>query len=261
MKSYSSRQLVVALVAVLLVSGCVQNQEAEPDKAAKPELRVADLVVGTGDTLTDGDYFTVHYRGWLYQDGRKGEMFEDTYQQPEPLTFRLGREQVIPGWDEGLVGMRVGGKRSLEVPPEKGFGTQVSARIPSGSILYFEIELLEIPRVASQVLKPASGPVAEEGDEVTINYTAWIAADGQKGQRFDSTADRGQPFSFTLGAGQVLAGLDLGVTGMTVGETRLLSIPPQLAYGAQGMRRGSEVLVPPSAALLFEVELLSILGK
>jgi len=261
MTGFSSRQMAVALALVLLASGCDQKQEAGTGKAAKPGLQVADLVVGTGDTLRDGDYFTVHYRGWLYQDGRRGEIFEDTYQQPEPLTFRLGRGQVIPGWEDGLVGMRVGGKRRLVVPSEKGFGSQGTSRIPSDSILEFEIELLEIPRVASQILKPGSGSVAEEGDEVTINYTAWIAADGQKGQRFDSTSDRGQPFSFTLGAGQVLAGLDLGIIGMNLGETRLLSVPPQLAYGAQGMRRGNEILVPQAATLLFEVELLDILGK
>ena len=249
------------LVVLALTPGCSREKGAESAATAEPAVQMADLVMGEGAALASGDYFTVHYKGWLWVDGQKGEVFEDTYQFRSPPTFRLGRDQVIPGWDEGLLGMRVGGKRSLLLPPEKGFGSVASARIPPGSTLYFEIELLDIPTVQHEVLVPTTGPLAEEGDQVDIHYTAWIAANGEKGMRFDSTHDRGTSFSFSLGAGQVLNGLDLGVTGMQVGEKRLIRIPPALGYGERGMQQGGRQVVPPDATLLFEVELLSILGK
>lgn len=249
------------LIVLVLTAGCSQEKGTESAATAEPAIQIADLVTGEGTALASGDYFTVHYRGWVWVDGQKGEVFEDTYQFPSPPTFRLGREQVIPGWDEGLVGMRVGGKRSLLLPPDMGFGSVASARIPPGSTLFFEIELLDIPAVQHEVLVPATGSVAEEGDQVDIHYTAWVAANGGKGTRFDSTHDRDTSFTFSLGAGQVLNGLDLGVMGMQVGEKRLITIPPALGYGERGMQQGGRQVVPPDATLLFEVELLSILGK
>lgn len=96
------------------------------------------------------------------------------------------------------------------------------------------------------------GPVAAAGQHVTVHYTGWRFDGGQAGQKFDSSRDRGDPFSFDLGAGQVIQGWDEGVQGMAVGGVRRLIIPPGLAYGARGAGR----VIPPHATLLFEVELL-----
>tara|TARA_R110000787_G_scaffold31696_21_gene83935 strand:- start:1535 stop:1888 length:354 start_codon:yes stop_codon:yes gene_type:complete len=98
------------------------------------------------------------------------------------------------------------------------------------------------------------GATAEAGQRVNVHYTGWLFKDGAIGNKFDSSKDRGQPFTFALGAGQVIGGWDEGVQGMKVGGTRKLVIPPQLGYGAAG----AGGVIPPNATLLFEVELLGV---
>jgi FKBP-type peptidyl-prolyl cis-trans isomerase FkpA len=99
-----------------------------------------------------------------------------------------------------------------------------------------------------------SGAQAKAGDHVSVHYTGWLFNDGQLGKKFDSSKDRGDPFSFPLGAGHVIAGWDKGVQGMKVGGVRKLTIPPEMGYGA----RGAGGVIPPNATLLFEVELLGV---
>ena len=104
-----------------------------------------------------------------------------------------------------------------------------------------------------------SGDAAQAGKTVTVHYTGWLhdpsAPDG-RGRKFDSSKDRGEPFEFALGAGQVIRGWDEGVQGMQVGGTRVLTIPPELGYGA----RGAGGVIPPNATLKFDVELLGTSG-
>lgn len=102
-----------------------------------------------------------------------------------------------------------------------------------------------------------TGTLAEHGKDVVVHYTGWLfaaAAPENKGQKFDSSRDRGQPFRFSLGAGHVIAGWDRGVAGMRVGGQRTLIIPPELGYGA----RGAGAVIPPNASLVFDVELLEV---
>ena len=98
-----------------------------------------------------------------------------------------------------------------------------------------------------------TGDVAVVGKNVSVHYTGWL----ENGKKFDSSVDRGQPFSFPLGAGRVIKGWDEGVQGMKVGGKRKLTVPYQLAYG----ERGREPAIPPKATLLFEIELLKIEKK
>lgn len=106
-------------------------------------------------------------------------------------------------------------------------------------------------------IKVGTGDLAEAGRNVTVHYTGWLhdaAAPDNKGRKFDSSRDRGDPFRFTLGVGQVIAGWDQGVAGMKVGGQRVLTIPPELGYGA----RGAGGVIPPNATLIFDVELLAV---
>ena len=96
-----------------------------------------------------------------------------------------------------------------------------------------------------------TGATAEAGKQVSVHYTGWLVEGGAK---FDSSLDRGRPFDFQLGAGDVIKGWDQGVVGMKVGGKRRLTIPHHLGYG----RRGYSTVIPPHAALLFEVELLAV---
>ena len=102
-----------------------------------------------------------------------------------------------------------------------------------------------------EVLKKGTGERAQNGDRVTVHYVGAL----ENGTKFDSSIDRGQPFTFTLGAGQVIKGWDLGILGMKKGEKRRLTIPPEYAYGSRGIPGGP---IPPNATLIFEVELLKI---
>ena len=102
--------------------------------------------------------------------------------------------------------------------------------------------------------KTGDGATAKAGNKVSVHYTGWLSDNGAKGNKFDSSVDRGQPFQFTLGAKQVIAGWDEGVAGMKVGGKRTLTIPPELGYGA----RGAAGAIPPNATLIFDVELLQV---
>lgn len=99
-----------------------------------------------------------------------------------------------------------------------------------------------------------TGPEAKAGQQVSVHYTGWLYEGGKKGKKFDSSKDRGQPFGFPLGGGQVIKGWDEGVAGMKVGGKRNLVIPPELGYGA----RGAGGVIPPNATLTFDVELLGV---
>jgi peptidylprolyl isomerase len=101
-------------------------------------------------------------------------------------------------------------------------------------------------------VKPGTGPVPKAGQTVTVNYTGWLFVDGKKGKKFDSSLDRNEPFSFTLGQGEVIKGWDEGLATMHVGGKRTLIIPPDLGYGARGA--GGDI--PPGATLMFDVDLL-----
>jgi peptidylprolyl isomerase len=102
--------------------------------------------------------------------------------------------------------------------------------------------------------KPGTGAKPAKGQTCVMHYTGWLWVDGAKGAKFDSSLDRGQPFSFPLGQGRVIKGWDEGVATMSQGGKRTLIIPPELGYGA----RGAGGVIPPQATLLFEVELLDI---
>ncbi len=99
-------------------------------------------------------------------------------------------------------------------------------------------------------IKVGTGPVAQSGQKVKVHYTGWLT----NGKKFDSSVDRGEPFQFMLGAGQVIKGWDEGVAGMKVGGKRQLKIPPNLGYGAAG----AGGVIPPNATLIFDVELLGV---
>ena len=105
-----------------------------------------------------------------------------------------------------------------------------------------------------QDLTPGEGPSPIRGQSCTVHYTGWLWQDAQAGKKFDSSVDRGRPFSFPVGLGHVIRGWDEGVATMKVGGKRLLLIPPDLAYG----QAGAGGVIPPGATLLFEVELLGV---
>jgi FKBP-type peptidyl-prolyl cis-trans isomerases 1 len=106
-----------------------------------PELVIEDLTVGTGDEAVAGKSMVVHYTGWL----TNGSKFDSSKDRNDPFDFRLGAGQVIPGWDQGVAGMKVGGKRKLTIPPEMAYGSRgAGGVIPPNATLVFEVELLAV---------------------------------------------------------------------------------------------------------------------
>ena len=132
---------------------------------------------------------------------------------------------------------------------------QNPADISIAGVQSVEIE----PGLSSRVLLQGNGPIAEAGPWVSVHYTGWLhdpAAENFRGEKFDSSVDRGAPFRFPLGGGRVIQGWDRGVQGMAIGEVRELTIAPDLGYGD----RGAPPVIPPGATLVFVVELLGIDG-
>ena len=122
------------------------QKEGPPKIEGKPTvsadgLKIWDVKVGDGDKAIGGMDVTVHYTGWL----TNGKKFDSSVDRGEPFTFRLAGHQVIKGWDEGVVGMKVGGKRRLEIPPDLGYGSRgAGGAIPPNATLIFDVELLKV---------------------------------------------------------------------------------------------------------------------
>lgn len=230
-------------------------------------LQYTEVVAGEGPQPQPGDVVSVHYTGTL-QDG---SVFDSSYDRGEPIRFPLGMGMVIPGWEEGIAMMNEGGQAILVIPPDIGYGAQGAGNIiPPNATIIFDVELVSVqpgaPAEPTEVdpaeyqtlpqgvqyvdLVEGDGPSPSPGQVVVVHYTGWL----QDGGKFDSSRDRGEPFSFNLGMGQVIAGWDLGVAGMKVGGKRQLVIPPELGYGESG----AGGVIPPNATLIFEVELLEL---
>jgi peptidylprolyl isomerase len=107
-------------------------------------LKMADTKVGSGAFPRAGQTCIVHYTGWLFQNGKKGVKFDSSLDRGKPFEFPLGRGEVIKGWDEGVASMKVGGKRTLIIPSDLGYGAAGSNSIPAHSTLIFEVELLAV---------------------------------------------------------------------------------------------------------------------
>ncbi|MEY2619065.1 MAG: hypothetical protein RL522_2067 [Pseudomonadota bacterium] len=106
-------------------------------------LQYEDTVVGDGAVASAGQYVQVHYTGWLFHNGEQGAKFDSSLDRNDPFEFSLGAGMVIRGWDEGVAGMKVGGKRTLVIPPELGYGARgAGGVIPPNATLKFDVELL-----------------------------------------------------------------------------------------------------------------------
>lgn len=139
-----SRRLFAATV---LLSGLAAAlpAAAQQEKTTASGLRYTDARVGTGKTATAGRDVDVHYTGWLYLDGLKGKQF-DSSRGRGPFSFPLGAGRVIKGWDEGVAGMKEGGRRTLIIPPQLAYGERGAGGgiIPPNATLLFEVELLRV---------------------------------------------------------------------------------------------------------------------
>ncbi len=241
-----------------------------PDSSPPLTLQIDDVVVGQGPLVSSGDLLIMDYVGVSYSNGLQ---FDASWDRGQPFPFELGAGRVIKGWDEGIIGMAVGGRRTLTIPPELAYGEAGSG---SGSIgpnetLVFTVDLLAA--VPKSLTKPTiealdSSPgglvfeeiILGEGSTVTtgsVVYIHYVGVAQSSGEQFDSSWDRGRSefVGFISGAGNVIEGLDQGMIGMNVGGRRTIIIPPSLAYGENGAGDG---LIAPNETLIFTVDLLGV---
>jgi peptidylprolyl isomerase len=137
-----------ALVALALVAGFAGNATAQAvgtTMTTPSGLKITDSKIGTGATPMPGQICVMHYTGWLYQNGAKGQKFDSSLDRGKPFEFPLGKHLVIGGWDEGVATMKVGGKRTFIIPPELGYGARgAGGVIPPNATLIFDVELLDV---------------------------------------------------------------------------------------------------------------------
>ena len=235
-------------------------------KTTPSGLKYYDIQAGDGESPKSGDKVVVHYTGTL-EDGTK---FDSSLDRGKPFEFTIGIGQVIKGWDEGVMSMRVGGKRQLTIPSNLAYGERGAGKVilPNATLI-FDVELIDIKemyidpdfslpgkeinldsglRMIEHIEGNGEKPI--KGQSVSVHYRGFLTDASQ----FDSSHDRGHPFTFNVGEGEVIKGWDEAILDMKVGSKRTLIIPPDLGYGVRGAGR----MIPPNATLMFEVELIKI---
>lgn len=229
-------------------------------------LYYRDLNVGDGPVVSVGQRIALRYTAWLSD----GTQFGTNMPDGPTLEFTLGAGELIPGIEQGVLGMRVGGSRQLIIPPSLAYGAAGQGVIPGNAILVVNIAIVDPVSIESTAFAPAlgvdlasstktstglyfrdlevgTGAAVAAGQRVSVRYTGWLS----NGTQFDSNVSSSAPYEFTLGAGQVIAGFDQGVAGMRVGGRRQVVIPPALGYGAAG-----QAPIPGNAVIVFTVEVV-----
>jgi peptidylprolyl isomerase len=147
MREFSRRAALAALLAATTGVLALSEESADAQNVVTMPsgLKYIDLKVGTGASPRTGQTCVMHYTGWLYEDGKKGAKFDSSVDRNEPFEFKIGMGQVIRGWDEGVATMKVGGKRTLIIPPALGYGARgAGGVIPPNATLLFDVELLGV---------------------------------------------------------------------------------------------------------------------
>ena len=143
--TFAAIALAAVTVSAVSMPGTAMAQTPGKAMTTASGLEIIDTKVGTGPTPKPGQICVVHYTGWLYEGGKKGKKFDSSVDRNEPLEFPVGQRKVIAGWDEGVSSMKVGGKRTLIIPPELGYGARgAGGVIPPNATLIFDVELLGV---------------------------------------------------------------------------------------------------------------------
>jgi peptidylprolyl isomerase len=273
--------IVVVLAAVVagLSGGGIKMSDGSNGTVDDPDLkemvngvRYRDIKVGDGEECKPAAIVKVNYKGWLVD----GTEFDSSQKQGGAYETRLSA--VVEGWQFGIPGMKVGGKRKLVISPDRGYGSRAKGKIPPGSTLIFEVELLgvkeppapatgpgrpmsdgsnggtedgELKEIAYGLkyrdIKEGSGESVKPGAFITLHYTGWTV----DGNVFDtSKKGAGVPAEFELS--KLIPGWQKGIPGMKPGGIRKLVVPPALGYG----ELGSPPNIPGNSILIFEVEFI-----
>jgi peptidylprolyl isomerase len=255
---------VIVLCGLVLVAACDKKNEWTTESG----LQVIELAEGEGASPREGDIISLEFTAWYLG----GEEFDSTDRLGHPRKFRLGRDKLLPGLEEGVSTMRRGCKRILILPPELAFGPEGRPGVvPPDAWVKFEVEMVDIQPGPPPPLPwddagmeyyttksglqfvdflTGDGEFPELGSTVVVHYSGYL----DDATLFDSTYLRGHPIEFELTQDYLIPGFVEGLLTMRAGGMRKLVIPPFLGYGDDGYGKA----VPPNATLIYDVELLEV---
>lgn len=268
MRLHRSALSLLVLPALLILAGC-GDKKTETTGTTAPtntapntggtltgdKVSVETTKPGTGDGAKEGDLLSMRYTGRLLKGGKQ---FDSNASGDKPaFNLVLGAGSVIKGWEEGLLGIKTGERRTLKIPAVKGYGERGAGEdIPPNADLVFDVEALTIvPKdeqdvVLRSVTSPGTGPVAKEGSIVTFTYVGRLPG----GKTFDDQSAK--PLSIKLGSGRLdPVALETALVGMKAGSKIELTMPPAVAFGAQGNRAGT---VPGNSVVVFDIDLKKV---
>lgn len=262
--------VVAAFLAVSILSGCGGGGSAGGSTAVVADnpssFTQTDTVLGTGTQASSSNIVGIRYTFWLYSASatdHKGTQIGSNVSSATPMVFVLGSGagSGVQGVDQGVVGMKVGGQRTLIIPASMAFGSAGSGQVPANAGLVFDVQLTDVqaltdaPAFSFTDTVVGTGATAAAGTTASVTYSAYLysaSAADHKGILVDTNGTSSSPYAFVLGASQAIPGFDQGVTGMKVGGKRTIIVPSSLAYGAAGS--GS---VPANSGMVFDVQLVA----
>ena len=257
--------------ATTTVAGALPKPQVKIPATLPTALVVTDLAEGTGSAAANGDTVVVNYVGVRSADGAE---FDNSYDRGIPFPVTLGLGQVIKGWDQGLVGVKTGGRRQLDIPADLAYGDAPPSTdvIKAGDALSFVVEVvivipgpdpankpvISIPPTPNQPTQTfvdlivGDGAEPQPGQSVALQFLAFSAATGQQ---IASSWEQGTPMTFVPGGGQLPSGLEKAVGGMKVGGRRQVTIPFVDAFGAAG---NANLGLPASTDLIMVLDLIAV---
>ena len=274
-------KIILALILVLVIIVVTACNNDSGVQTLESGLKYQDELPGEGRTAQNGDLVSIHFMGWIIQDStnvysdwsadssRKPNVIGDSYIRNQPVKFVLGESAFIKGTDEGILGMKAGGKRTIIIPSQLAYGEKGVGPVPPNADLKVFVELVELKdRIQVEmwdlgaaeptstesglkyiIVEEGEGANAESGNVVTVHYSGFL----EDGTKFDSSVEKDEPITFALGNKQVIPGWDEGITYMKKGSKARLLVPPSLAYGDIEVGK-----IPASSTLIFDVELIDI---
>jgi peptidylprolyl isomerase len=271
--------VIAALLLVTLIS-CNKGPEVVTLESG---LQYLDDSLGTGREAKPGELVSIHFKGWMVPKDTASELFSDwsadqaknmlslgdSKMRNQPIKFVLNSNSFIKGTDEGIVGMKTGGTRTMIIPSKLAYGEAGVGFIPPNTDLKVVIELLEVKdKVVAKmwdvdstlfkttasglkyaIINQGTGPAVEANKVVTVHYSGYL----QDGTLFDSSVERDEPIQFVVGQGQVIPGWDEGMLLLKKGDKARFIIPPQLGYGETQLEK-----IPANSTLIFDTEIVDV---
>jgi peptidylprolyl isomerase len=272
------------LVFFIIITTVLISCSKEPEVITlKSGLQYLDDSLGTGREAKADNLVSIHFKGWMVPKDTASELFSDwtsdqskgmlslgdSKMRNQPVKFILNSGSFIKGTDEGIVGMKTGGIRTIIIPSKLAYGEAGIGFIPPNTDLKVVVELLEVKdKVVAEMWKVDStlfkstpsglkyaivsqgnGPAVELNKTVTVHYSGYLL----NGTIFDSSVERDEPIMFVVGQGQVMPGWDEGMQLLKKGDKARFIIPPQLAYGEMQLEK-----IPANSTLIFDTEVIDV---